>query len=97
MNARDFTFEPNAKIAGRMQALAGIGAATLVAGLLWAPQRTWLNLLLVSYYLLGLALAGWRGARSSMSAVLTGALPFDACPKLWLACFRSERWGYSLS
>ena len=91
MNALDFTFEPNAKIAGRMQVLAGIGAATLVAGLFWAPQRTWLNLLLVSYYLLGLALAGmawlaiqyvsgahWSTALRRVPEAMAGVLPSGA-------------------
>jgi len=91
MNALDFTFEPNAKIAGRMQVRAGIGAATLVAGLFWAPQRTWLNLLLVSYYLLGLALAGmawlaiqyvsgahWSTALRRVPEAMAGVLPSGA-------------------
>jgi hypothetical protein len=91
MNARDFTFEPNAKTVGQMQVLAGIGAATLVAGLFFAPQRTWLNLLLVSYYLLGLALTGmawiaiqyvsgahWSTALRRVPEAMTGVLPFGA-------------------
>jgi len=91
MNALDFTFEPNAKIVGRMQVLAGVGAATLVAGLFWAPQRTWLNLLLVSYYILGLALAGmawiaiqcvscahWSTALRRVPEAMAGVLPFGA-------------------
>ncbi|HEV2401371.1 MAG TPA: hypothetical protein VGS27_30830 [Candidatus Sulfotelmatobacter sp.] len=91
MNARDFTFEPNAKIVERMQVLAGIGAATLVAGLFLAPQRIWLNLLLVSYYLLGLALAGmawiaiqyvsgahWSTALRRVPEAMAGVLPLGA-------------------
>lgn len=91
MNARDFTFEPNAKIVGRMQVLAGIGVATLVAGLFLAPQRIWLNLLLVSYYLLGLALAGmawiaiqyvsgahWSTALRRVPEAMAGVLPLGA-------------------
>ncbi len=91
MNARDFTFEPNARTVVRMQVLAGIGAATLVAGLLFAPQRIWLNLLLVSYYMLGLALAGmawiaiqyvsgahWSTALRRVPEAMTGVLPFGA-------------------
>jgi hypothetical protein len=38
--------------------LIGIGAATFLIGLVADPQRTWANLLLVSYYLVGLGLAG---------------------------------------
>jgi hypothetical protein len=91
MNARDFTFEPSAKIVGRMQTLAGIGAATLVAGLFLAPHRIWLNLLLVSYYLLGLALAGmawiaiqyvsgahWSTALRRVPEAMSGVLPLGA-------------------
>jgi len=91
MNARDFIFAPNAKMLRRMQVMAWIGAATLVAGLFWAPQRTWLNLLLVSYYLLGLALAGmawiaiqyvsgahWSTALRRVPEAMTGVLPLGA-------------------
>jgi len=91
MNARDFTFEPNAKIVGRMKALAGIGVATLGAGLFLAPQRIWLNLLLASYYLLGLALAGmawiaiqyvsgahWSTALRRVPEAMAGVLPLGA-------------------
>jgi hypothetical protein len=39
-------------------ALALLGGVTLTAGLVQAPQRTWINVLLVSYYLVGLGLGG---------------------------------------
>jgi len=58
MNARDFTFEAKPLLLRRAQTLAVVGGLTFIAGLYLAPQRIWLNLLLVSYYLLGLALAG---------------------------------------
>jgi hypothetical protein len=38
--------------------LAILGGVTLAAGLFVAPQRTWVNVLLVSYYLVGLGLGG---------------------------------------
>ena len=38
--------------------LMGLGVSTVVAGLAWAPDRTWPNLLLSNLYLLTLALAG---------------------------------------
>ena len=91
MSARDFTFEPDAKIVARMQVLAGIGAATLIAGLFFAPQRTWLSLLLVSYYFVGLAVAAmvwiaiqyvsgahWSTALRRVPEAMTGVLPFGA-------------------
>ncbi len=91
MNARDFLFEPGQQVVRRMRILAAIGGLTFVAGLHFAPQRTWLNLLLISYYLLGLALAGavWvtlqyvSGARWStvlrrVPEAMAGLLPFAA-------------------
>ena len=41
-----------------LKAMAVVGGVSLVAGAFLAPQRTWANLLLASYYLLTLALAG---------------------------------------
>ncbi|HKS76773.1 MAG TPA: hypothetical protein VJQ82_26390 [Terriglobales bacterium] len=91
MNAHNFTFEPKGKIVRRLQLLAGLGAATLVAGLFVAPQRIWPNLLLVSYYLLGLALAGmawiaiqyvsgahWSTALRRVPEAMVGVLPLGA-------------------
>ena len=91
MNAHDFSFEPKARIIGRFQVLAGIGIVTLVAGLFFASQRTWLNLLLVGYYLVGLAVAGmvwiaiqyvsgahWSTALRRVPEAMTGLLPFGA-------------------
>ena len=40
------------------RALAVVGGISLLAGAILAPQRTWANLLLASYYLLALGLAG---------------------------------------
>jgi len=101
MNPRDFKFEPNAKVVGRMRVLAAIGAVTLVAGLFFAPQRIWLNLLLVSYYLLGLALAGmawiaiqyvsgahWSTALRRVPEAMTGVLPLGALGILCVLVFR---------
>jgi len=91
MNAHDFVFEPKARIVGRFQVLALIGATTLVAGLFFASQRTWLNLLLISYYLVGLAMAGmvwiaiqyvsgahWSTALRRVPEAMAGLLPFGA-------------------
>jgi Ni/Fe-hydrogenase subunit HybB-like protein len=38
--------------------MAFLGGLTLAVGLFRAPERTWINLLLVSYYLVGLGLGG---------------------------------------
>jgi hypothetical protein len=40
------------------QGLTLLGGVSLVLGLLWTPQRTWANILLLSYYLVGLGLGG---------------------------------------
>ena len=91
MNARDFLFEPRPQLARRAQALTAIGGLTLFGGLYFAPQRTWLNLLLISYYLLGLALAGavwitlqyvsgahWSTALRRVPEAMASLLPFAA-------------------
>jgi hypothetical protein len=108
MNARDFSFEPNPKIVGRMQVLAGVGAATLVAGLFFAPQRIWPNLLLVSYYLLGLALAGmawiaiqyvsgahWSTALRRVPEAMTGVLPLGALGIICVLVFRPSLYSWT--
>ena len=91
MNARDFIFAPRPQTIRWFQMLAGIGAVSLIAGLFVSPQRVWLNLLLVSYYLVGLALAGlawiaiqyvsgahWSTALRRVPEAMTGLLPLGA-------------------
>jgi hypothetical protein len=71
--------------------LAVLGGVTLAAGLFQEPQRTWINLLLVSYYLVGLGLGGLvlvalhyvTGARWSLPVrrvpeAMTSVLPIAA-------------------
>jgi len=41
-----------------LKVIAGFGAAIIVAGVFIAPHRTWPNVLIASYYLLSLGLAG---------------------------------------
>ncbi|MFB3922649.1 MAG: hypothetical protein ACE145_13065 [Terriglobia bacterium] len=41
-----------------LRALAGIGALTIVAGMIFASERLWPNLLLATYFLMSTALAG---------------------------------------
>jgi hypothetical protein len=68
-----------------------LGAATLVAGAALAPARTWANVLLVSYLLLGMGLAatvfiaftyvtgsGWSVALRRVPEAMTSLLPFGA-------------------
>jgi hypothetical protein len=72
-------------------AVAVVGIVTLVVGLVADPQRTWLQLLLVSYYLAGLALGGlllvallyvtgarWSNAVRRIPEAMFGVLPIAA-------------------
>ncbi len=108
MNARDFVFVPGPKLIQRMQILAGIGSMTFAVGLYLAPQRTWLNLLLISYYLLGLALAGavwvtlqyvsgahWSTALRRVPEAMAGLLPFAAIGILAVLIFRPALYSWT--
>jgi hypothetical protein len=72
-------------------ALAGLGSVTLIGGLFFQTQRTWVNLLLLSNYLLGLGLAGlllvalhyvtgarWSVALRRIPEAMTAVLPAAA-------------------
>jgi len=109
MNAHDFTFQPKARTVRRFQVLAAIGALTLVAGLLFSSQRTWLNLLLVSYYLVGLAMAGmawiaiqyvsgahWSTALRRIPEAMTGLLPFGAVGILSVLALRPSLYPWTV-
>lgn len=74
-----------------LRILAGLGVGTVVLGLWLAPARAWANLLLASYYLLGLALAamvfialqyvsgaGWSAALRRVPEAMTSLLPYGA-------------------
>ena len=100
MNGRDFLFEPKQRTVRQMQVLAAIGGLTLLAGLVFAPQQIWLNLLLVSYYLLGLSLAGmvwvavqyvsgahWSTALRRVPEAMAGLLPLGALGILAILIF----------
>lgn len=58
MNREQPSFAPPEKGVRFLRGLAVIGGLTVVFGLFLAPQRIWPNLLLCSYALLGLGLAG---------------------------------------
>jgi hypothetical protein len=58
MKPGEFSFRPPRGVLVLCGGLAVLGGAALVGGLLQSPQRAWLNLLLVSYYLLSLGLGG---------------------------------------
>jgi hypothetical protein len=74
-----------------LRILAGLGAVTIALGLWLAPTRAWANLLLVSYYLVGLALAGmvfialqyvsgagWSAALRRVPEAMGTVLPYGA-------------------
>jgi hypothetical protein len=58
MTSSNMTYRLPAKDLVLFLALAILGGAAFVAGLFQTPERAWINLLLVSYYLVGLGLAG---------------------------------------
>jgi hypothetical protein len=58
MTAHELTFRPPAGLTRVFQVLALVGGITLGLGLFLMPDRTWVNVLLVSYYLIGLGLGG---------------------------------------
>ncbi len=88
-------FQPPARILRLVQILAGLGSVTLAVGLLIAPERAWMNLLLAAFYLVGLSLggvlfiaiqyvtgAGWCVAFRRVPEAMAGALPVTALPVL---------------
>ena len=88
-------FQAPAALEQLFKAMALAGGMSLLAGAFLAPQRTWANLLLASYYLLALALAGtvfvalqyvtgssWSVAFRRVPEALSSLLPFAALPFL---------------
>ena len=84
-------FRAPANLVRVLRGLAVVGAVTLVAGSLLAPERTWANLLLASYYVLMLGLAGvlliaieyvtgagWSLALRRVPEAMAGTLPAGA-------------------
>jgi hypothetical protein len=62
MNAHAIDFDPRELVSGRWRTLPlvliGVALLTVIAGLLWSPERTWSTLLLSNLYLLFVCLAG---------------------------------------
>jgi hypothetical protein len=58
MNTGELTYRLPANAVLLFLGMATLGAVTLAAGLFLSPPRTWINVLLVSYYLVGLGLGG---------------------------------------
>ncbi len=58
MNLRELKLKIPRRLESRLRLLIGVGALTLVLGLVFHPQRVWPNLLLLSLYVLTVSLAG---------------------------------------
>lgn len=58
MSSSEFHYNAPLVILSRFRLLAGVGGVFIIAGLILAPDRTWASILLVSYYLLAVGLAG---------------------------------------
>lgn len=58
MTAHEAEFHPSERLLQRLRQLAIAGAALLAAGFVLTPERSWLLLLLFSYLLVGMSLAG---------------------------------------
>ena len=58
MNLRELKLKISRRLETRLKLLIAMGALTLVLGLVFSPQRLWPNLLLLSFYLLTVSLAG---------------------------------------
>ncbi len=91
MNHRPAPFHPPRELVTLCAILAAVGAAAFVVGLLLEPRRGWANLLLGSYALVGLGLAGavfvallhvtgagWATALRRVPEAMTALLPLGA-------------------
>lgn len=58
MTSSDFHYKAPPSVRGRFLLIAVAGALVTLAGFISGPDRTWASVLLVSYYLLALGLAG---------------------------------------
>jgi len=101
------TLSPMAARVSKVFVLAG--AVTLLAGVALAPQRAWANLLLVSYFLLGLGLAGiffvalhyasgasWHVAFRRVPEAMSAVLPFAAAGLAAVFVFRSSLYPWTM-
>jgi hypothetical protein len=91
MNEGECFFRPPRSVLWLCAGLAILGVGAFLVGLRQAPERAWANLLLVSYFLLSLALgalvlialqyvtgAGWGVALRRVPEALSAALPLAA-------------------
>jgi hypothetical protein len=91
------------------RALAAVGVVTAAVGALTTPDRMWANWLLVSYYALGLGLAGlclvaihfatgssWSVAVRRVPEALAGTIPFAAVALIVVLLERPQIYPWSL-
>jgi hypothetical protein len=91
MRKGELSFRPPRGVLGLCGGLTVLGGAALAAGLIQSPERAWLHVLLVSYYLLSLGLgalvfvalqyvtgAGWSVALRRVPEAMAATLPVAA-------------------
>ncbi len=101
VHASELMFHAPRKLVRRFQALAGVGALTLLLGAIFTPQRIALDFLLVNYFLIGLGLAGltfvaiqyvsgagWSVALRRVPEAMASTLPFGAIGIVGLVVLR---------
>lgn len=110
MTAVEPTYHLPTKAVRLLQGLTLLGVISLAAGLLGTPQRTWANLLLLSYYLTGLGLgsllivalhyvtgARWSVPLRRVPESLTAVLPGAAVGILAVLLFRPSLYPWSIT
>jgi hypothetical protein len=102
-------FRPPTLAVRLFQGLALVGGVSLAAGLFLAPQRTWANVLLISNYLVGLALGGlvllafhhvtgarWSAPLRRLPEALSAVLPVAGLGLLAVFLFRPSVYSWSV-
>ncbi|MCC6342457.1 MAG: hypothetical protein IT166_09670 [Bryobacterales bacterium] len=103
MNHCELSYQPPRALKRSLLGLAGIGAVTWVTGLAVAPERAWACLMMVSFWLLTMGLAGsffaglqyacgagWAVAFRRIPEAMTAALPAGAAGLLIVFLFHPE-------
>ena len=107
MNPVEPTYRLPAKAVLLFQGLALVGGITLVVGLWLTPQRTWANVLLLSFYLVGLGLGGllivalhyvtgaqWSVPLRRVPEAMTALLPVAALGMVAVLLFRPSLYSW---
>ncbi|MCC6365278.1 MAG: hypothetical protein IT165_17320 [Bryobacterales bacterium] len=103
MSGFEFSYQAPRTLHRKLFALAGIGALAWIAGLVFAPERAWANLLIVSFWLLSMGLAGglfvglqyvcgagWAVAFRRVPEAMIAAAPAGAAGLLIVFLFHPE-------